>query len=213
MRPRARGGKQPFDWARVHSRLAAAEPSEDRERRDAERVLAVRAVRLAQVSEAPVVDDSLLEVISFEHAGRRYAIESRCVLEVTTCGPLTRVPGARPTLLGMTNLRGELLPVFELASAKAVPRPGSARLLVLGRHAPELAFLVDAVHEVSALSSRSLTEPRTLGADEQVAYVRGISETGCALLDGDALLLDRHVFVAKIPAGAVPGRDATREDR
>lgn len=208
-----RGREQRFDWDRARSRLAAAEPSEESERRDAERVLSERAVRLSQPQQAPALDVASLEVITFEHAGRRYAIESRCVLEVTTCGPLSRVPGARATLLGITNLRGELLPVFELASPSDARSASAKRLLVLGARAPELGLLVDAVDEVTALPQASLAEAQALGVNEYPEYVRGISAAGCVLLDGDAVLLDRRVFVANTPTGVAPGRDPIRENR
>ena len=70
------------------------------------------------------------------------------VREVITPLPLTRVPGARPWMLGVANLRGSLLPVCDLGRllGHEHDRTGSTtRLLVYNSDQVPVGFLVDEV--------------------------------------------------------------------
>ena len=55
-----------------------------------------------------------LSVCVFTLAEESCAIHLQQVRAVVTIGALTRVPGAPPTLLGVTNVRGTVVPVVDL---------------------------------------------------------------------------------------------------
>lgn len=72
------------------------------------------------------------------------------VREVITLPTLTRVPGAKPWLLGLANVRGNLLPVCDLRSllesgAAPVPTTRNSRVLVYNSERRPAGFLVDEV--------------------------------------------------------------------
>lgn len=204
MKPHGPTPKGRIDWEAARSRLAAAEKSPQTLREEAAQVLAERAVRLAVVSAPEQEAHSWLEVLLFRRGTRRYAIESRFVVEVGNCRRLSRVPGAAPALLGITNLRGDLLPVFDLTILGDVgnrEQQQSLQLLVLGEKSADFGILADAVDEVTRLSTADLSEAHVVGSLPHPEYVRGITEDGCALLDGDAILRDRSLFVAMRSSG------------
>src|SRR6185369_15122442 len=94
-RHRAPGG---IDWQQVRARLAQARTALDESLRlSPERARAVmeeRARTLAQVPpEAPAAAE-VLEVVTFDLAGERYAIETRHTREVVRFTEPTPVPGA-----------------------------------------------------------------------------------------------------------------------
>lgn len=63
--------------------------------------------------------------------------------------PLTRVPGTKPWVLGICNLHGEILPVFDLSAfATGVPTPPDERtnrILVVEQEGSRAGLLVEAV--------------------------------------------------------------------
>jgi purine-binding chemotaxis protein CheW len=117
------------------------------------------------------------------------------VVEVTT-RELTRVPGACSRLLGLANLRGEILPVFELLQVLGrTPNPALAagHLVVLGSAGPEVGFLASALDGVVSLSESQLSARD--GYAGQTPFVRGLTADARLVLDGQALLEAPAFFV------------------
>jgi purine-binding chemotaxis protein CheW len=201
-----------LDWDGARRRLAAVAKSSEVLQQEAKQVLAERAMRLATALQSTANEQVWLEILLFRRGERRFAIESRFLIEVSVCGRMSRVPGAGSALLGIMNLRGDLLPVFELSALDGVTerdQPMNAQLVVLGQKGPELALLADAVDEVTRIATSSLVEARSVGALPHPEYVRGITADGCQLLDGEAILQDRSLFVARRPNGTHQKREAT----
>src|SRR5690348_18374714 len=105
-----------IDWSDVRSRVAKAfdHSAADTAPERARAVLAERARRLALSAEqaAPQVD--ALELLPFRLGREHYAIETRYTREVVRLTGFTAVPGVEDFLLGVANLRGEIVPVFDL---------------------------------------------------------------------------------------------------
>jgi chemotaxis signal transduction protein len=81
-----------------------------------------------------------------------FAIPVGHVLEVAELGEVAVVPRARPEMLGVRNVRGQILPVIDLALLLGIPRttvPG--RLVVAEDGARRAAFAVDQVSGVGEL--------------------------------------------------------------
>jgi chemotaxis signal transduction protein len=86
-------------------------------------------------------------------AAEAYAIPVENVREITPLGELTAVPGTLPEVLGVCNLRGQILPVADLALVLGLPR-STAPVLLLVAEAGDLqaGLAVDAVSAVSELA-------------------------------------------------------------
>ena len=85
-------------------------------------------------------------------AGEAYAVPVGNVLEVVRPSAVTAVPGSAPGLLGVLNLRGQVLAVADLAQIlglrAAAPR---ARMLIAESGSLRAGFVVDEVSEVGEL--------------------------------------------------------------
>jgi chemotaxis signal transduction protein len=82
-----------------------------------------------------------------------YALPVTHVLEIGDIGDLTAAPGASRATLGVRNLRGDLLPVFDLAAVLGLPRSEAPkRMLVAERRGMRAGFAVDEVTDVEVLS-------------------------------------------------------------
>ena len=88
----------------------------------------------------------------FRLAAEAYAIPVGNVVEIASLGDLAGVPGARPEILGVRNLRGQILPVIHLAqllglNATAPPR----QLLVAESGSIHAGLAIDEVSHVREL--------------------------------------------------------------
>jgi purine-binding chemotaxis protein CheW len=158
-------------------------------------LLSARARQLARVADAPSRAGAVLELVGFVLAGERYGIESRFVREVARLTRFTPVPGTPPFVLGVTNLRGEILALFDLRTLLGIVAEGVTdlgRIVVLGEHRREFGLLADAASEILSLPAASLAPTETAWGR---AYVRGVSPDGVIVLSGEALLSDPRLTI------------------
>ncbi|HEX4024240.1 MAG TPA: chemotaxis protein CheW [Steroidobacteraceae bacterium] len=87
--------------------------------------------------------------VALKMAGELYLVareEAREVLGVPA--PLTRVPGAKSWVLGLANVRGQLLPIIDLRAylgAGAAPASRAARIVVVNHRDIPAGLVVDEV--------------------------------------------------------------------
>jgi len=198
----------PVDWAAVRAGLARAgaaleealRPSPERARA----VLEERTRKLARVPPRPADQGDGLLAVTFVLAGERYALEARYVREVLRLGERTPLPGAPEFVVGVLNLRGEVLAVFDLRPllglGAAAPEEGG-RVLVLGVDRPEFGLLADAAEEVLTLAERDLFEPPDSVTGPGRQYLRGVTQEALVVLDGAVLLRDGRLFVDQAEEG------------
>jgi twitching motility protein PilI len=113
---------------------------------------------LAHVAGAPEQIDApgLWRGIGFRIDARHFVSSIGEVNEILTVPPLTVVPGARSWLLGIANVRGNLVPVIDLRDFTGGGRSAvadSTRVLVVRQHGGNVGLLVDEV-----LGQRSFSE-------------------------------------------------------
>jgi purine-binding chemotaxis protein CheW len=197
---RRRGG--PIDWQEVRARLARATAATEQALRhtpeQARAVLDERARALARVPAPAPRADRVLTVVTFGLANERYAIETRHVREVARFTDFTPLPGAPDFLVGVLNLRGEVLAVVDLRKFFGVARQGVtdlARVLVLGGEHAAFGVLADEAHEVTALRTDEVLEPPGSVAGVGREYLRGVTADALIVLDGEVLLRDARLFI------------------
>ncbi|HVE84633.1 MAG TPA: chemotaxis protein CheW [Myxococcales bacterium] len=130
------------------------------------------------------------QLCAFAVGAEEYAIDIHRVLEILQPPPLTQVPRAPGVVDGVTNLRGEIVPMVDLRRALQAEGPVDARrrkLLVclVGRR--KVGFLVDRVTQVVRASRDELKPVPPLGGGPYLSpFVIGVCSRGARLL----LLLD-----------------------
>lgn len=110
----------------------------------------------------------LFELVEFKACGRRLAVETKFVDEAITVKDISRVPQISPLVKGITNVRGQIVTVIDLAElfgtqelADDAPRHGSSSAsegLILRFGALRLAVCVDEVLGVRQLDSSELSQ-------------------------------------------------------
>ena len=117
-------------------------------------------------------------------AGEQYAMPVERVVEVVPYAGVTPVPGAPDAVLGLHNLRGEILTVIDPAPALGLRDRGRpSRLIVVGDEDRTVCLAVDEVLGIDALSES--TPEHGLGCIHATAIVDGAL---VGLLDVGALL-------------------------
>ena len=146
--PRDRAG--PIDWRDVHERLQRYErAARESLRPTPERtqlVLEERARALAQIPSRPPSASEVLEVVTFDLGNECYAIATCQVRRVVKREQLTPIPGTSELLVGVINLQGEILAVFDLRVLFGITRQGPtewSRVVVLGEERDEFGILAD----------------------------------------------------------------------
>jgi purine-binding chemotaxis protein CheW len=92
--------------------------------------------------------------------GERYALPIYDVVEVARIGGLTPVPGAPHALLGVQNLRGQVVPVVDLGAVVGMPRSEERGAIVFVDDAGEPAGLaVDVLLDVADLVAEESESP------------------------------------------------------
>ena len=113
--------------------------------------------------------------------GERYALDVGQVLEITPLAGLTPVPGAPGAVRGVCNIRGEVLPVLNLARLLGLGEDnGAAQMVVTDLGGERTALAVDAVLDVGP--APVLTE-----------------QADTPLLDGAAIVDDALVGMINLP--------------
>jgi purine-binding chemotaxis protein CheW len=161
-------------------------------------LLDTRARALARPVAADERTDHV-KVLTFGLGGERYAIGIGYVREVARLDVFTPVPGAPDFVYGVTSLRGQLLPIFDLgalchlpAAARQIP---ARYLVVLGTNAREFALTTDEVYEVAALRPAELLPLPTSMVPVPRKYVLGLTQEALVVLDGAALLDDPRLYL------------------
>lgn len=189
------------DWKAVKRRLenatrateAAIHPSPDRLRR----MLEDRTRMVADAMERARSADTAV-LVPFAVAGARFAIHAGYLREVLPLPAVTPIPRTPGHLVGVIDLRGQLLPVFDLANVLGLPAglPGeNPRILACGVGKAEFGILAD---EVTGIEKIRSTEMRAALADSVPGgppWARGKDRNGRTVIDGAALLEDARLFI------------------
>jgi chemotaxis signal transduction protein len=155
------------------------------------------------------------QYLSFTVAGTDYGIPILSVKEILQHEEPTSVPSAPPSIRGVINVRGQVVPVVDLSvkfgGAASVPSGRTCILVVeahVGGERLTLSVLADAVNEVLDLASADVDPPPTFGSGARIEYLTGVGKVGRAfvlLLDLDRVLSASEAELASSAAQDVAG--------
>jgi purine-binding chemotaxis protein CheW len=143
-------------------------------------------------------DAESLHVVEFRLAKERYAIEQSYVREVHPLKDLTPLPCTPAFLLGLINLRGQILPVIDVKRFFDLPEAGITDLhLVLIVHAQnvELGILADAVAGTRSIPLNTVQPSLPTLTGIRAEYLRGVSDEHVVILDAGQILADTKLVV------------------
>ncbi|GAA4948745.1 chemotaxis protein CheW [Actinoplanes utahensis] len=138
--------------------------------------------------------DENSDYVTFDMAGERYAFPMRRVQEIIRMPAVVKVPLGPPSLEGLANLRGRVLPIVSLRGCCAMDRTGhdeTTRVIVVDGGVP-LGFVVDRVSSVISIDPQQVEPADSVQATVRSDVLVGVIKSGggemTTVLDVDQLI-------------------------
>jgi len=127
--------------------------------------------------------DSLIELLTFVLAGEEYAFRIEDVYELIRLQRITRIPKAASSLLGITSLRGKVIPVVDLRKVLSLDGKGAEerkqKILILKGAKGPFGAVIDRVVGVISPSASGIVETPAHLPEAQMKFIEGV-----AIVDG-----------------------------
>ncbi|MBT9546046.1 MAG: chemotaxis protein CheW [Candidatus Sericytochromatia bacterium] len=121
------------------------------------------------------VQADTLQVVSFRLENEIYSLDILCVQEIIKALPVTQVPLTVSWIEGVINLRGQILPLINLASRlglKPSPYQRDTRFVIVRGREQNVGLVVDEVQEVLRLPVSLLEPAPTTAVDKD--YIQAV---------------------------------------
>jgi purine-binding chemotaxis protein CheW len=153
---------------------------------------------MSQVAHKSGANDPLSQWVTFFLDNEKYGIKVMQVQEVLRMTEIAPVPGAPHYVLGIINLRGNVVTVIDSRKRFGLPDKDpddSTRIVIIEAGDNVVGILVDSVAEVVDLRASEIETAPNVGTDESSKYIQGVSSQEKELLilvDVDKLLTDEE---------------------
>lgn len=130
-------------------------------------------------------NDPISQWVTFRLDDETYGINVMQVQEVLRVTEIAPVPGAPSYVLGIINLRGNVVTVIDTRSRFGLPPrevDDSSRIVIIESDQQVIGILVDSVAEVQDLPSSQIETTPNVGNDESSRYIQGVSSQKNELL-------------------------------
>lgn len=138
------------------------------------------------------------QYLTFFVAGEEYAVNILKVKEIIEYDTVTVVPNTAPWIRGVTNLRGNVVPVIDLAVKFGLPASQASKFtcVVITEISYEgekltMGVMADSVSQVLDFSANDIESPPPFGTRLKIEYLLGMGKMGkkfCLVLDIDKVL-------------------------
>lgn len=138
------------------------------------------------------------KMVTFSLSGKDYSIDIMYIKEIAKAGNFTFVPNVLPFVVGVYNLRGEIIPILDLRIFFNIPLPeknrnGLENLLILNVKGQIFGVIVDKIDKVVGVQRSTIQPPHPLFSDVNVKYISGVVESSKRLY----ILLDIESIFSK----------------
>ncbi len=132
-------------------------------------------------------NDEVLQWVTYKLGEETYGINVMQVQEVLRHTEIAPVPGAPDYVLGIINLRGNVVTVIDTRSRFGLPPSDitdNTRIVIIESDDQVVGILVDSVAEVVYLRSSEIDSAPNVGTEESAKFIQGVSNR-----DGELLIL------------------------
>ncbi len=142
---------------------------------------------MSQAANANAAADPVVQWVTFRLENETYGINVMQVQEVLRVTEIAPVPGAPDYVMGIINLRGNVVTVLDTRRRFGLPpkeQDDSTRIVVIEADQTVVGILVDSVAEVVELNRSAVESSPNVGNDESSKFIEGV-----ATHEGELLIL------------------------
>ncbi|WP_305971075.1 MULTISPECIES: chemotaxis protein CheW [unclassified Mameliella] len=130
---------------------------------------------MAETSEAHA--DTQFEFITFSAGGQNYCLEITQIREIRRWTPVTALPHTPADVLGVMNLRGAVIPIFDLSARfglGATPANERNVVIVAAVDGATIGLLVESVSEILSVDKSEIQETPDIKSEATRNSIQGM---------------------------------------
>ena len=138
-----------------------------------------------RASDRSEAEDPMLQWVTFKLCDETYGINVMQVKEVLRYSEIAPVPGAPSYVLGIINLRGNVVTVIDTNSRFGLPSSeitDDTRIVIIESEEHVIGILVESVAEVVYLRQSEIEPSPNAGTDESAKFIQGVCNRDGVLL-------------------------------
>ncbi len=143
--------------------------------------------KISQSADKNQAADQVLQWVTFRLQEETYGINVMQVQEVLRYSEIAPVPGSPDYVLGIINLRGNVVTVIDTRSRFGLPPAevtDNTRVVIIEAEKQVIGILVDSVAEVVYLKQSEVDVAPNVGTDESARFIQGVANR-----EGELLIL------------------------
>jgi purine-binding chemotaxis protein CheW len=129
--------------------------------------------------------DEVSQWVTFVLENEMYGIRVLKVQEIQRYSEISSIPGASPHVLGIINLRGNVICVLDTRAKFGLPPfelTDNTRIVILEANKSVIGLLVDGVDEVLSVKQSEMEDAPNVGSNESVPFIEGVCNRNKELL-------------------------------
>ncbi|GHG69619.1 chemotaxis protein CheW [Alishewanella longhuensis] len=143
--------------------------------------------KISQTADKNQATDQVLQWVTFRLQEETYGINVMQVQEVLRYSEIAPVPGSPDYVLGIINLRGNVVTVIDTRARFGLPPAevtDNTRVVIIEAEKQVIGILVDSVAEVVYLKQSEIDVAPNVGTDESARFIQGVANR-----EGELLIL------------------------
>jgi purine-binding chemotaxis protein CheW len=165
---------------------------------DTKKILHERAELLAREPADAQAASEQLEIVEFLLGNERYGLAAEHVREIDPLRDFTPVPCTPPFVLGLINVRGQILTVLDIRKFFDLPQKGitnANKVLILRTPEMEVGILADEILGMRWIPLHDLQPSLPTLTGIRAEYLRGVTSDRLVVLDAARILSDKRIIV------------------
>ncbi|ABF62179.1 chemotaxis protein CheW [Epibacterium sp. DP7N7-1] len=134
------------------------------------------------------------EFVSFTVAGQAFCLKITQIREIRRWAPVTILPHAPMDVLGVMNLRGAVIPIYDLSARFGLQQTEASErnvVIVVAVHGKPVGLLAESVSEIISINPEEIQDTPPVDSRYTMEYIQGIishDDTMVRIINLDAVI-------------------------